>query len=293
MRLFGKSNKCPFKARCPTEEICSHVADSSYQDCSLYEDWSGGGVNENNSCSYKDECPDYPFSCLYGNDPDMCFRHRRHKANENSYYDSEDDDDDGEVSAEDQAKIDSLMNNIFGESSSSNSNGANRVNNSQQNTTTCQFSSKCNTAYEDGTCLFKEYQKCLDYQDFLREAYGTCPHKSACPKSPNLCPFTDDDFNICSKYKQFEFGNNVTSHSKQNSHLKENQEDGNNVDEEKSQVSKESMQDVAIKCIKSNFSKFFGDEANEARNKKNEELMKKGEEFTQKLTSKFSKWLKK
>lgn len=227
MRLFGKSNKCPFKAQCPTEEICSHVADSSYQDCSLYEDWSGGGVNENNSCSYKDECPDYPFSCLYGNDPDMCFRHRRYKANENSYYDSEDDDDDGEVSAEDQAKIDSLMNNIFGESSSSNSNGANRVNNSR------------------------------------------------------------------SKYKQFEFGNNVTSHSKQNSHLKENQEDGNNVDEEKSQVSKESMQDVAIKCIKSNFSKFFGDEANEARNKKNEELMKKGEEFTQKLTSKFSKWLKK
>ena len=53
------------------------------------------------------------------------------------------------------------------------------------------------------------------------------------------------------------------------------------------------MQDVAIKCIKINFSKFFGDEANEARNKKNEELMKKGEEFTQKLTSKFSKWLKK
>lgn len=77
MGLFGKSNKCPFKNQCPTEEICSHVADSSYQDCNLYEDWSGGGVNENNSCPYKKECSIYPFNCLWGDDPEGCFHYSR------------------------------------------------------------------------------------------------------------------------------------------------------------------------------------------------------------------------
>lgn len=94
MGLFGKSNQCPFKAQCPTEEICSHVADSSYQDCNLYEDWSGGGVNENNSCPYKDECPIYPFNCLWGEHPRDCFHYSTYarKHGDVSSYDDDDDD---------------------------------------------------------------------------------------------------------------------------------------------------------------------------------------------------------
>ena len=93
MGLFGKSNQCPFKAQCPTEEICSHVADSSYQDCNLYEDWSGGGVNENNSCPYKDECHLYPYNCLWGEHPRDCFHHNTfaRKHGDVTSYDDDDD----------------------------------------------------------------------------------------------------------------------------------------------------------------------------------------------------------
>lgn len=102
MGLFGKSNKCPFKDQCPSEEICSHVTNNSYKDCTLYEDWSGDGANKDNSCPYKDECSLYPFSCLWGDCPSDCFHYdtftRKHGDDsscnvDDSDYDEEDDSD--------------------------------------------------------------------------------------------------------------------------------------------------------------------------------------------------------
>lgn len=93
MGLFEKINQCPFKAQCPMEEGCSHVADSNYQDCNLYEDWSGGGVNENNACPYKDECSLYPFNCLWGEYPRDCFHYSTFARKHGDILSYDDDDD--------------------------------------------------------------------------------------------------------------------------------------------------------------------------------------------------------
>lgn len=120
MGIFGKSNKCPHRAKCPTEEICSYVAAGNYQDCSLYEDWSGGGVNSSNSCQYKFKCSDYPYNCLFGEDPEQCFRygilassgnsslssHRYDDDDEDDYYDDDEDDDEDDDDDDDDEEDD-------------------------------------------------------------------------------------------------------------------------------------------------------------------------------------------
>lgn len=71
MGLFGNRNKCPFKDLCVLEEICSHVAAHSYEECGQYEVFTGA----DNRCPYKDVCPIFPTACVYGNDPTMCFHY--------------------------------------------------------------------------------------------------------------------------------------------------------------------------------------------------------------------------
>ena len=51
MGLFGKKNNCKFKDMCNiagADGTCRFCATENYQDCDLYQDWSGGGINENN-----------------------------------------------------------------------------------------------------------------------------------------------------------------------------------------------------------------------------------------------------
>ena len=60
MGLFGKKNNCKFKDMCNiagADGTCRFCATENYQDCDLYQDWSGGGINENNQCPHKDKCP--------------------------------------------------------------------------------------------------------------------------------------------------------------------------------------------------------------------------------------------
>lgn len=212
MGLFGKSNKCPFKAQCPTEEICSHVADSSYQDCNLYEDWSGGGVNENNSCLYKDKCPDYPYSCLFGEYPESCFRHGRFQAEEerssysrhDSYSDNEEIDDD----------------------------------------------------FTDKLFSTGRYEKHNE------------PSSESHPSSTSSKEETEVE-RLRREKEELE------------ARLKEIEE---------SRTQKESMRETAFKGVMNNFSK-IGETLGNSK-ARNEELLKKGEELTEKMTSKINKWLK-
>ena len=78
MGLFGKKNNCKFKDMCNIAGVdgtCRFCATENYQDCDLYQDWSGGGINENNQCPHKDKCPHFPVTCLWGNDPESCFHY--------------------------------------------------------------------------------------------------------------------------------------------------------------------------------------------------------------------------
>ena len=78
MGLFGKKNNCKFKDMCNiagADGTCRFCATENYQDCDLYQDWSGGGINENNQCPHKDKCPHFPVTCLWGNDPESCFHY--------------------------------------------------------------------------------------------------------------------------------------------------------------------------------------------------------------------------
>lgn len=49
MGLFGKKNNCKFKDMCNiagADGTCRFCATENYQDCDLYQDWSGGGIND-------------------------------------------------------------------------------------------------------------------------------------------------------------------------------------------------------------------------------------------------------
>lgn len=90
MGLFGKKNNCKFKDMCNIAGVdgtCRFCATENYQDCDLYQDWSGGGINENNQCPHKDKCPHFPVTCLWGNDPESCFHYDQFEptSNDNSY----------------------------------------------------------------------------------------------------------------------------------------------------------------------------------------------------------------
>ena len=90
MGLFGKKNNCKFKDMCNIAGVdgtCRFCATENYQDCDLYQDWSGGGINENNQCPHKDKCPHFPVTCLWGNDPESCFHYDQFEPtrNDNSY----------------------------------------------------------------------------------------------------------------------------------------------------------------------------------------------------------------
>lgn len=96
MGFFGKKNNCPFKDRCSIAGVdgtCSYCASENYRDCDLHQDWSGGGINSGNTCPLKDSCPDYPYSCLYGKDPESCFRYQMKKPPTTFSWDDSDDDD--------------------------------------------------------------------------------------------------------------------------------------------------------------------------------------------------------
>ena len=55
MGLFGKKNNCKFKDMCNIAGVdgtCRFCATENYQDCDLYQDSSGGGMNETNQCTH-------------------------------------------------------------------------------------------------------------------------------------------------------------------------------------------------------------------------------------------------
>lgn len=97
MGLFGKKNNCKFKDMCNIAGVdgsCRFCATENYQDCDLYQDWSGGGINESNQCPHKDKCPHFPVTCLWGNDPESCFHYDQFEPTSYDYSHSSYNDDD-------------------------------------------------------------------------------------------------------------------------------------------------------------------------------------------------------